>query len=251
MLKSRGCYQSQKVFSPGKIHYDNKTRLDEFCPKITFSWALFLHHYCKWNKINSLMRDQPKLSLFDDYPTFRYMQWFQRGTSRAVQQCWPEVNVAVWCFFGCRRQPGCGADWGQAESILWLSICSSCVLPGAGLWAADTHSAPGAIWELWWRSAEVQERLVLDLSRRGCFGGAVLLRGMGGQRLHAAHGGAAWTATESVTYAGTREEAYKALIKTCWVRKWLWLPYGLKKMNFSEDIILIWKPKWKTNVFPF
>lgn len=153
-----------------------------------------------------------KLALLGGYPTFRYMQWFQRGSSWAVHQCWFEVTVAVGGFFGSRRQSGCAADWGQAESVLWLSICTSCILSGAGLWAADTYSASGAIW---WRL--VKERLVLDLSRGGCFGRVILLRGVGGQRLHAAHGGAAWTAAKSVTYAGTRKEAHKALIKTCWV----------------------------------
>lgn len=147
------------------------------------------------------------------------MQWFQRGSGWAGQQCWPEVQAAVGGFFGGRRQPGRRADWGQAESILWVSICTPRILPGAGLWTADACGAPGAIWELGRRTAEIQERLVLDWSRGSHFGGGILLRGVGGQRLHAAHGGAAWTAAKSVTYAGTREEAHTALIKTCWMRR--------------------------------
>lgn len=203
-----GCCQSLKVLSPGGIHYNNKPIwFMNSVLKKTRSWGFFPLHYSKGNNISDLMTGVLKLALLDEHPTFRYMQWFQRGSSWAVQQCWPEVSAAVGGFFGGRRQPGCNADWGQAEGILWLSICTPCILPGAGLWAADTYSASGAVGVLWWRSAEVLDRLVLDLSRGCCFGGAVLLRGVGGQRLHAAHGGAAWAAAKSVTYAGTREEA--------------------------------------------
>lgn len=155
------------------------------------------------------------------------MQWFQRGSSRAVHQCWLEVSAAVGGLLRGRRQPGYGADWRQAESVLWLSICAPSVLPGAGLWAADTYSASGAIWELW--RCSVEEWLVIGLSRESCFCGGILLRGVGGQGLHAAHGGAAWTAA-SVTYAGTRNVAQKALITTCWMRKY-------RNTLFSEKII--------------
>lgn len=78
---------------------------------------------------------------------------------------------------------------------------------------------------------EVQEQLVGD---RGRFGGAVLLRGVRGQRLHAAHGGAARTAAESVTYAGAREEAGKALIKTCPVEIPTSLQSGVSQMRSLE-----------------
>lgn len=164
------------------------------------------------------------------------MQRFQGGSSRTIKQCWSEVRAGVRGFFGCRGQPGRCTDWRQAEGILWLSICTPSILPGAWLGAADTRRAPGAIRELRRRSAEVQEWLLLDLSRGGCFGGGILLRGVRGQRLHAAHRGAAWTAAESVTYAGTREEAYKALIKICWVGNH-WFFYGLDERILIQLLI--------------
>lgn len=153
------------------------------------------------------------------YHTFGYMKWFERRSSEAVQQLWPEVSSTVWSFFGSRRQPWRRADWGQAESILRLPISAPRVLPGAGLRTAHKHGTLGAVRKLWRWPVEVQECFVLTCSllRGSCFGGGVLLRGMGRQRLHAPHRGAVWTAAESVTYAGTREEAHTALIKTCWV----------------------------------
>lgn len=172
--------------------------------------------------------------------TFRYMQRFQRGSRGTVQQSWPAVRSFLWC----RRWFRCYADWRQTKSILWLSICTTSILPGARLRAADTHSAPGAIWELWWHSAEIQEWLVLDLSRGRCSGGGILLRGVGRQRLQAAHGSATWTAAKRVTYTGTRKEASEALIKTCWVKKPLWLfnaSFGFPFKNTNN--CLMWG-KW-------
>jgi len=204
-----GCLNCAKVKgvlsvgSPAEI----TTKYKEFCPEEDI--------FMKFLSASLLRRKQKqRLARRDDPPTFRNMQWFQGGASGAVQQRWPEVHAAVRGFFGGGRQPGRCSHWGQAERVLRPPVCGARVLPGAGLRAADTHAAPGANRELRRRSAEVQQRLVLDLSRAGGFGGAILLWGVRGQRLHAARGGAAWTAAQSVTYAGAREEAYKALIKT-------------------------------------
>lgn len=88
------------------------------------------------------------------FPTFRYVQGFQRGRSGAGQQGWLEVSVVMGGFSGCRGQSGCGADRGQAESVLWLHVCSPRIFPGAGLRAANTHCDSGAIWELRWRPGQ-------------------------------------------------------------------------------------------------
>lgn len=169
---------------------------------------------CKVDVNIFLIRSVTLTLTSDNYPTVRSWQWFQWGRNGATRQRWLEVRAAVGGFFGCGRQSRCCADWGQAESVLRLPICSTSLLPGAGLGAADARRVPGAVRELRRGLAEeVRPAEASSCSRGSGFGGGVLLWGVGWQRLHAAHRSAAWTAAQGVTYAGTRKQANRALIK--------------------------------------
>lgn len=92
-----------------------------------------------------------------------------------------------------RGQGGPGGSWDGAEAAGVLRVRSGGVLSGAGLPAAGAGAdwAPGAVGgergvappQDW------QEEPLFGLGRGAGLGGAVLLRGVRREGLHAAHGG--------------------------------------------------------------
>lgn len=156
-----------------------------------------------------------KTWILHSFPTIRCQQGFQWRRGRAAHRCQFGVRVGVGGFFRCKSH-----FWGgHVESVLRLAVRPARLLLGAGFGAADPCSAPRAVKELRRRPTDDCERFVLTcpLTRGRRLGGGVLLWGVGWQRLHAAHWGAAGAAAKGVTYAGTRKRACSAFIKICQV----------------------------------
>lgn len=144
------------------------------------------------------------------------MQWFEGGGGRAVHGLHPGLETAVGGFLRCGRRPGGqqgAGERGHAEGVLRLSVGAAGVLSGAGIWAAETGGGGGTA------GGAVREWPVVQVpscgggTAGGHLGRAVLLRGVWGQRLHAACRRAARAAAEGVAYAGASIEDTKPSLK--------------------------------------
>lgn len=153
--------------------------------------------------------------------TFSCRDRSERGGGRGSFQSREPIGPFLDEVYGGRNIPRAG-DRGHTLAI-WLHICFGCIFSRTWLWAScpETQTLPSVGR---WRGRDPGNATRLLPGLAGSWlRGAVLLRGVGRERLYAAHGCTIWAAAVGITWeeedkgnsgnrSGTRKSMTKALL---------------------------------------